>query len=126
MESRDKKKKFGLKRILNSIHNSIAGLVVAYREEQSMLLHLVASVILIILSFVFKINRTEWLFVVGIIGSTAAVELVNTALENVTDLATNKIHPLAKAAKDIASAAEFILCLMAFVMTLIIFIPKMT
>lgn len=124
VELKDKKKAFGIKRMINSIKNSIAGLVTAYKNEQSMLIQLIASIILIILGVILKINDTQWLFIIGIIGLTGAVELINTAVENAVDLATNKEHPLAKAAKDIASAAEFVLCLMSLVIVLIIFIPK--
>ena len=51
-------------------------------------------------------------------------ELENSFGQNVVDLATQEIHPLAKAAKDTASAAEFIFLLMSLVMVCIIFIPK--
>lgn len=124
VESKDKKKTFGIKRMINSIKNSIIGLVIAYKNEQSMLIQLLASILLIVLGIILKINHIEWLFIVGIIGSTCTVELINTALENTVDLVTDKIHPLAKSAKDIASAAEFVLCLMSLIMALIIFIPK--
>jgi diacylglycerol kinase (ATP) len=33
------------------------------------------------------------------------VELINSAIENVVDLVTKEIHPLAKSAKDIGSTA---------------------
>ena len=33
------------------------------------------------------------------------IELVNSAIENVVDLVTKEIHPLAKSAKDIGSTA---------------------
>lgn len=124
MESNDRRKKFGLRRMINSVTNSFAGLVIAYKNEQSMIIHFVASLLLFALSIGFNISRIEWLFVILIIGSTAAAELFNTSIENVTDLATSEIHPLAKAAKDTSSAAEFVLVLMSFLLALFIFIPK--
>jgi len=35
------------------------------------------------------------------------VELLNSAVENVVDLVTKEIHPLAKSAKDIGATAVF-------------------
>lgn len=124
MESQDKKKPFGLKRIFNSIKNSISGLIIAYQNEQSMTLQLLASIFLIIVSIICKISRIEWMIVIAIIGLGCTIELLNTAIENVIDLLTDKFHPLAKAAKDTASAAEFVLCIISFLITLLIFIPK--
>lgn len=124
MESQDNRKPFGLKRIGNSIKNSIAGFKAAYSNEQSMWLQLIATIILIALSIIYNISWIEWLFVIMIIGLTCAAELFNTALENMIDLTVKHQHPLAKIAKDTSSAAEFILCIMSFIMVLIIFIPK--
>lgn len=124
MESSDNKKKYGIKRIGNSIKNSCNGLLQAYKNEQSMLLHFIASALLVFLSIYCKISRMEWLAVIGIIGLTGTIELLNTAIERVVDLATSEFHPLAKAAKDISSAAEFVLVIASTIIALLIFIPK--
>ena len=52
------------------------------------------------------------------------VELLNTAIESTVDLVTEEFHPLAKVAKDTASAAEFVLTLTSALIALMIFIPK--
>lgn len=117
-------KQFGFKRIISSIRNSWNGLRVAYKNEQSMYIHLIATVLLLLFSFFLKISTTQWLIIIAIIGLTLVVELLNTAIESTVDLVTKEFHPLAKNAKDIASAAEFILAISAFIISLMIFIPK--
>ncbi len=117
-------KQFGFKRIISSIKNSWNGLKVAYKNEQSMYIHLTATVLLLLFSFFLKISMIQWLIVIGIIGLTLVVELLNTAIESTVDLVTKDFHPLAKIAKDTASAAEFILTISAFIISLMIFIPK--
>ena len=125
MASPDRKKKqFGFKRILSSIKNSWNGLKAAYKNEQSVYIHLVCTVILLLLSFLLEISLTQWLIIIAIIGLTLVVELLNTAIESTVDLVTKDFHPLAKIAKDTASAAEFILTISAFIISLMIFIPK--
>ena len=52
-------------------------------------------------------------------------EFFNTAIEYVVDLASPDIHPLAKAAKDTASAGVLMMALIAAVTGLVIFIPKL-
>ncbi len=125
MASPDRKnKQFGFKRIISSIKNSWNGLKVAYKNEQSMYIHLVCTVILLVLSFLLEISMTQWLIIIAIIGLTLVVELLNTAIESTVDLVTKEFHPLAKVAKDTASAAEFILTLTSTIIALMIFIPK--
>ena len=125
MASPDRKnKQFGFKRIISSIKNSWNGLKVAYKNEQSMYIHLVCTVILLVLSFLLEISMTQWLIIIAIIGLTLVVELLNTAIESTVDLVTKEFHPLAKVAKDTASAAEFILTLTSTIIALMIFISK--
>ena len=124
MESNVKKKKIGPKRLINAAKNSFSGLTVAYLNEPSLKMLFLLSILLIIGGFAFQISRIEWLFIVLMIGCCFAAELLNTAIENTVDLAIKEIHPLAKIAKDTASAAEFVFVLMSFIMTLLIFIPK--
>ena len=125
MASLDRKKKqFGFKRILSSIKNSWNGLKSAYKNEQSVYIHLVCTVILLLLSFLLEISLTQWLIIIAIIGLTLVVELLNTAIESTVDLVTEEFHPLAKVAKDTASAAEFVLTLTSALIALMIFIPK--
>lgn len=125
MASPDRKKKqFGFKRILSSIKNSWNGLKAAYKNEQSVYIHLVCTIILLLLSFLLEISLTQWLIIIAIIGLTLVVELLNTAIESTVDLVTEEFHPLAKVAKDTASAAEFVLTLTSALIALMIFIPK--
>ena len=125
MASLDRKKKqFGFKRIISSIKNSFNGLKAAYKNEQSVYIHLVCTIILLLLSFLLEISLTQWLIIIAIIGLTLVVELLNTAIESTVDLVTKEFHPLAKIAKDTASAAEFVLTLTSTIIALMIFIPK--
>ena len=126
MASPDRKNKsFGIKRIFASVKNSWNGLKVAYKNEQSVYIHLVCTVILLLLSFLLKISLTQWLIIIAIIGLTLVVELINTAIESTVDLVTKEFHPLAKVAKDTASAAEFVLSVTSAIIALMIFIPKL-
>ena len=125
MASPDRKNKsFGIKRIFASINNSFNGLKTAYKNEQSVYIHLVCTIILLVLSFLLEISLTQWLIIIAIIGLTLVVELLNTAIESTVDLVTKEFHPLAKVAKDTASAAEFVLTITSTIIALMIFIPK--
>ncbi len=123
-ELRDRQKKPGFKRFIKSFGYSFDGLRYAYKYEQSMTIHLLVVIIVVVVGIVVKINLTEWLLVLILMGLVLATELINTSLEAVVDLTCPKIHPLAKVAKDTASAAVFVFSIVAFVSGLIIFIPR--
>ena len=57
-------------------------------------------------------------------GLVIALELVNTAIESVVDLVTTERKPLAKVAKDTAAGAVLVAAIMAAIVGLIIFVPR--
>jgi len=122
--SRDDIKKKGFRRFLNSFKFSIQGLKYAYLHEQSMLIHLILTIISVVLGAILNITLTEWAIICLILGVTLVVELVNTAIEAAVDLCTLEIHPLAKIAKDCGSAATFVISIIAAVIGLIIYVPR--
>lgn len=121
--SREKIKVRGFKRFLASFKYSLQGFAYAYANEQSMTIHLIATIISIILGLVCHISGTEWLFILIILGVTLCAEFINTAIEAVVDLVTLEIHPLAKIAKDCGSAATFVVTMIGIIGGLYIFVP---
>jgi undecaprenol kinase len=120
MASQDNRK---TNRLLNSFSFAKDGIVSALRTERNMRFHLVFSVLVIVVSVFFSINKTEWLFILIAISGMFALELVNTAIERVVDLVTEDYHPLAKQAKDIAAGAVFIYALVSVAIGAMIFWP---
>lgn len=123
--NRENTKKRGFKRFLASWKYSIQGLVYAYKYEQSMFIHTIAVIFAIAMGLILEISSVEWLLVFIVMGSVLAIELINTAIEAVVDLISLEIHPLAKIAKDAGSAATFVVSLIALVVGLVIFVPKL-
>ena len=125
MISRDERKKQkGLKKFINSFSYPIKGLKYAYRNEQNLAVDVGIAILVLITGFIFKISAHEWALLVLTIGLVISCELVNTAIEAVVDLVTEEYHPLAKVAKDTAAAAVFIFAIVAIVVGLIIFLPR--
>ncbi len=121
--SRDDIKKKGIKRFFNSIKFSLEGLIYAYRYEQSLWVHAIATIFAISLGIIFRIKLSEWAIVFIALGVILGMELINTAIEAAVDLVTLEVHPLAKIAKDCGSAASFIMTLVAIVICLFVFGP---
>lgn len=95
-----------------------------FQEEQNIKIHFIIMVFVIIGGFICKINQYEWMICILSFGMVISLELVNTAIENTVDLAMPDQHPKAKVAKDIAAGAVFVGSVTAFIIGLIIFIPK--
>ena len=126
MISRDERKRQkGLKKFFHSFTYPIKGLRYAYRNEQNLVVDVGMAIIVVIAGFIFKISITEWALLTLTIGLVISCELINTAIEAVVDLVTEEYHPLAKVAKDTSAAAVFIFAIVAIVVGLIIFGPKL-
>ena len=122
--SRDKLKKRGFKRLYKSFTYAASGIKYAFKYEQNMLIHFLATICVIIAGFIFNISAIEWLIIILIIGLVIATELINTSMEAAIDLITNEVHPLAKIAKDTAAGAVLVFGITAIIIGLIIFAPK--
>ncbi len=123
LKERKKHKQMGIKRFFNSIKYSIDGLKYAYPNEQSLWLHGFGSLLLILLGVIFQITFIRWAILIVASVVVLAIELLNTAIEAVVDLVTDKYHPLAKIAKDCGSAAGGVSGLMLFIIACFIFAP---
>ncbi len=128
MELKDKKitiedLKLDKKRLRNSFKFAGIGILRAYAGEQNLKIHTVIAILVIIAGFILNITYLEWLVCLILIGLVLMAEFFNTAIEYVVDLASPDIHPLAKAAKDTASAGVLMMAIISAIIGLIIFIP---
>ena len=131
MESEEKvrikvKKRLGIddKRLVNSFQYAWQGIKQAYRGAQNLKIHTFMAILVIIFGFFLKISYLEWLICLLLIGLVIMAEFINTAIEYVVDLASPSVHPLAKAAKDTASAGVLMMAIISAIIGLVIFVPK--
>ena len=116
--------KLDAKRLCRSFKAAFEGIASTYKKEQNIKIHTIISFIVILGGFIFKINYIEWLVCLVLIGFVMMAEFFNTAIEYVVDLACPEIHPLAKAAKDTASAGVLMMAIISTLIGCVIFIPK--
>lgn len=112
------------KKILNSFPYAFQGVLHAFITQVNFRFHVTAGVIALILSFIFKINSLELLFVFSAIFFVLTAELFNTAVETVVDLYTRDYNYMAQTAKNIAAGAVLTAALYSLVVGVIVFIPK--
>lgn len=116
--------KFGLKRLKKSFGYAWEGMKLVWSSEQNFRIHTAAAVIACTLGVILSVSAFEWIILVLLISGMLALETMNTAIEKAVDLVTPEYHPLAKASKDLASAAVLLFAIGSFIIGCIIFIPK--
>lgn len=127
MDSRDNNspKKWKNRTLVASMEFAITGIITAFKEERNMRKHMVSAILASIAGAVFRISAIEWLFLLLVIFLVITFEIINSAIENVVDLASNyHFSMLAKNAKDMAAGAVLMISGYAVVTGVIIFLPK--
>ncbi len=112
------------KKLRNSFKYAFEGIGEAWRTEQNLKIHFVIMAIVIIAGFIFKISAMEWIVCLLLFAIVISLELINTAIETTVDIAMPDINEKAKYAKDIAAGAVLFSAIIAVIIGLIIFLPK--
>ncbi len=108
-----------------SLGFAIAGVRHALRSQRNVRIHVGIACVAVIGGIVLRISRAEWAIVVTLIALVIGLELLNTAIEALVDLASPTFHPLAKIAKDSAAGAILLVALGSAAVGLIIFLPRL-
>lgn len=112
------KGKTGFTRIIKAAGYSADGFVAAYKNEaafrQVFWLNLVLFIVLIFVPF--DLNMKMTLLVASFL--SLITELFNTGIEASVDHTSTQQHPLAKIAKDVGSAAQFLALTLLFILWL--------
>ena len=102
----------------DALHKSFGyafeGIFTCIKKERNMKIHCTAALLVTVCGIFFGISYTEWMICLLLFGLVMALELVNTAVEAVVDLV----------AKDTAAGAVLIAAIMAAVIGVMIFTPK--
>ena len=118
------KKSFNVSSFINVIKYSMQGFAHFCKYERSAILHLIVAIVIVLGSLSLEMKPIEWVFMLFIIFTMLAIELLNTAIEAVCDLVSPGYNKLVKVAKDTASAATFSISLALVVAIGIIYVPK--
>ena len=111
------------RKFIRSFGYAFCGIVTACKE-QNFKLHIISAVIVLVAGYFTGLSRIEWFIVLILIALIFSLEIMNTAVERVVDLASPNIHPLAKQAKDLAAGAVFVFAIFSAIIGLLIFLPK--
>ena len=125
-DNNNNKRKWKNRDVISSLEFALTGIFTAFKEEKNMRSHVLSALTAIIAGLIFRISATEWLFLLLSIFLVIAFEIMNSAVENVVDLASDYHFSMrAKNAKDMAAGAVLVVSGFAVITGLIIFLPKL-
>lgn len=106
-------KSAGLLRVYRAMLYSIQGLRAVWSNEIAFRQELGVAVAAIMIVFWLDIDAVSRLLLIVSVMLVMIVEIINSAIESVVDRISKELHPLAKQAKDLGSAAVFLTVLLA-------------
>jgi len=115
--------RFSLTSRARSFRFAFQGIGAMLQGEPNAVIHLVATVAVIIAGIVLQITRIDWLAVTFAIVAVWTAEAFNTAIESLADAVTTEPNPQIKRAEDIAAAAVLICAIGSLVVAAFVFIP---
>lgn len=93
------------KTLVQSFKNAGTGFGKAIRSERNMWIHLSALVLVLVFGFLLGLDLLRWALLFCAVGLVLITELLNTAIEKLTDMVTTDYSEQAKNVKDISAAA---------------------
>ncbi len=109
---------------LAALKNAFAGLRLFFKQERNGQIQISISVIVILASEYFDINTSEWIAILGCIALVLSLEMLNSALEKLSDMVEPNYHLTIKAIKDICAGSVFWSAIISVIIGAIIFVPK--
>jgi diacylglycerol kinase (ATP) len=110
---------------LKSLRYAFRGMLMLVRSEHSIMVQLAIGVLVSIFGFLLDITTTEWMLQTICIGMVLAAEGLNTAVEKLCDFVNPGPDPKIGRIKDIAAGGVGFAAVIAFVVGLIIYAPKL-
>lgn len=116
--------RFSIRSRIKSFTYALAGIRHFIVWEHNARIHLAATVGVIAACILWKVSAGEAAVLAIVTGLVWVAEIMNTCVERLADLFLKEHHPEIKIVKDLAAGAVLIAAIVAVVVALFIFIPK--
>ncbi|SFL81430.1 diacylglycerol kinase (ATP) [Gracilibacillus orientalis] len=103
---------------------ALKGLKVAILTERNINIHIIAAMIVFVAGLLYSISMIEWAILSLTVGAVISMEMMNTALERALDHLEPEHRPAIGVAKDMAAGAVLVTAIVAILVAILIFMPK--
>lgn len=108
-----------------SFQNAFSGIWWALTTQPNFRVHVICAMVAVGLGLYVSLTTTEWIVLVLTIVLALSGEMINTAIESVTDLVTKEWREEAKIAKDVSAGMMLTIAFGALVVGLLLLLPKL-
>lgn len=109
--------------LMKSFQYASEGIWFAVKDNQNLRLHLLAAVVVVILAIIFKVGAFE----MGILGVmillVLCTEMINTSIEEMTNLISREHSKEAKIAKDVSAGMVLLTSVGSVIVGFLVFLP---
>ncbi len=109
---------------IKSLKYALRGAYLLLKTEASIQVQFSFALIVILAGFLLNISATEWMFQMLAIGLLLVSESLNTAIEKLSDFIHPDYHKKIGFIKDISAGASTFAAIIAVIIGLIIYLPK--
>ena len=109
------------KSLLIAFRHALDGVAHTFRTQRNMRVHYLLMILVLFAGLIVRLPRLEMIGLMFAASLVVLSEMFNTAIEAVVDMITDKYHPAAKYAKDVAAGAVLIAAVNAAVVGGMIF-----
>lgn len=111
---------------LKSFGYAINGIVLLLKTEVNFQIQFICALAICALALVVGLSITEWILQLLAIGLVLAAEAMNSAIERLADVQSKEQNKEIGMLKDIAAAAPLMAAIIALVIGLLIYLPKIS
>jgi len=99
------------------------GISYALRHERNMRFHLISTLLVFITAYSLNVSKSDYIWLSIAVTLVWVTELLNTAIEQLTNLAHPEFHPVAGRVKDLAAGAVLLASLFGVAVAIAVFFP---
>ncbi|MCD8740974.1 diacylglycerol kinase family protein [Mucilaginibacter roseus] len=114
-----------MKKVIRSFGYAFKGISYAYTTQLNFRIHSAATIIAVASGLLLGINASEWLWIALAITLVTITEMLNTAVELLTDLTSPGYNNKAGHVKDISAGCVVIAAVFAVITAAVVFLPKL-
>lgn len=101
------------------------GIKFAFSIQSNFFLMVLIALVVIAAGFIVRLSLEEWIIILLLIGFVLSLEMFNTAIERMLDFLEPHFSPPIGKIKDILAGGVLIASIIAAILGLLIFIPKL-
>lgn len=114
-----------VKKLVKSFTYAYEGVRLSVALDQNVRFHLVIGTFVFVVSLLLKVPKSELMFVVFAIFFVVITEMINTAIEEMTNLIKREHSEEARIAKDVAAGAVLLAAIFASIVGFVVLVPRL-